>query len=154
MKVSNSWQWLVPKLTGFYRVLPGFTGFYWLLLGLMSLYLVTDGSDAFAGEEADVEAALAAPPHALVGRRHVDHRDHVAHLAHQCKRNKQTNREPISFRAQKKETFRPSSRYGRPTKRQKPVRCHQSQKKKRNKRKKKSLRRASSHSVSNHAAAA
>ena len=39
-----------------------------------------DDLDALAGEEADLEAALAPPPQRLLGRGHVDHRYHVAFL--------------------------------------------------------------------------
>ena len=42
--------------------------------------LVADDGDAVAGEEPDLEAALAAPPGALLRGRHVDNADHVAHL--------------------------------------------------------------------------
>ena len=41
---------------------------------------VPDDLDALAGEEADLESALPAPPHGLVRRGHVDHGDHVANL--------------------------------------------------------------------------
>ena len=43
-------------------------------------HLVADDLDALAREEADLEAALPAPPDGLVRRRHVDHRNHVANL--------------------------------------------------------------------------
>lgn len=64
----------------------------------VSGHLVADDAHALGREEADVESALAAPPHALLRRRHVDHRDHVAHLkritARELRANGQLNGAP------------------------------------------------------------
>lgn len=48
--------------------------------GQVSRHLVADNGHALGWEETNRKAALASPPGAFTGRRHVDHRNHVSDL--------------------------------------------------------------------------
>ena len=65
-----------------------------------------DDLDALAGEEADLEAALAPPPQRLLGRGHVDHRYHVAFL------QKEKERERELLKMSNKQAIKPTSNFG------------------------------------------